>query len=141
MNLNVVHLAGNITRDPTLKFLADQKAVGEFGLAINRRWKAGNGETREETTFIDIEVWGTTAENAAKYLKKGSGVYVQGRLKLDTWEDKKDGSKRSKLRVVADVLQFTDRKPAGAAPAAAAPTAPTPPPTPPAAPGDDEPPF
>jgi single-strand DNA-binding protein len=139
MNLNVVHLAGNLTRAPSIKFLADQKAVGEFGLAINRRWKSGD-QMREETTFVDIEVWGTTAENAGKYLTKGSGVYVQGRLKLDTWEDKKDGSKRSKLRVVADVLQFTDRKPAGAtaAPAAAAAPAPTPPAD---IPPGDEPPF
>ena len=134
-NLNTVHLAGNLTRDVSLKFLQDQKAVGDFGLAINRRWKTPAGETREETTFVDIEVWGTTAENAAKYLKKGSGVYVQGRLKLDTWADKKDGSKRSKLRVTADVIQFTDRKPATTT------DAPPAPPTPPAAPADDEPPF
>jgi single-strand DNA-binding protein len=140
MNYNKVILAGNLTRDPAVKFLADQKAVAEFGLAINRRWKSGD-QVREETTFVDIEVWGITAENAGKYLKKGSGIFLEGRLKLDTWEDKKDGSKRSKLRVVADVLQFTSPKPAG--PAAATPAAEsTPAPTPPAAaPADDEPPF
>ncbi len=136
MNLNRCHLAGNITRDPTVKYLADQKAVGEFGLAINRRWKGADGQMREEVTFVDIEVWGATAENAAKYLKKGSGVYVEGRLKLDTWEDKKDGSKRSKLRVVADAIQFTDRKPAAAATSATAPPAPPAP-----AAGDEELPF
>jgi single-strand DNA-binding protein len=141
LNLNQVNLAGKLTRDPSIKFLADQKAVAEFGLAINRRWKS-NGEAREETTFVDIEVWGTTAENAAKYLKKASGVYVSGRLKLDTWEDKNGGGKRSKLRVVADVIQFTDSKPAGAPAATApAPAAPAPTTPPPAAPADEEPPF
>jgi single-strand DNA-binding protein len=141
MNYNKVILAGNLTRDPAVKFLADQKAVAEFGLAINRRWKTSTGEQREEATFVDIEVWGITAENAGKYLKKGSGIFLEGRLKLDTWEDKKDGSKRSKLRVVADVLQFTSPKPAGpaaATPASESTPAPT---TPAAAPADDEPPF
>jgi len=138
MNVNTVLLAGNLTRDPVIRFLADRKAVAEFGLAINRRWKTSAGETREEVTFVDIEVWGTTAENAGKYLKKGSGVFVEGRLKLDTWDDKKDGSKRSKLRVVADSLQFTDRKPAGATTTDATSAPPVPPA---AAPRDEEPPF
>jgi single-strand DNA-binding protein len=106
MNVNRVFLAGNLTRDVAVRFLAGDKAVGEFGLAINRKWKDGNGEQKEEVTFVDVEVWGKTAELCAKYLAKGSGCFLEGRLKLDTWEDKKDGSKRSKMRVVAESVQF-----------------------------------
>lgn len=108
MNINRVFLAGNLTRDVAVRFLTGDKAVGEFGLAINRKWKDGSGETKEETTFVDVEVWGRTAELCAQYLAKGRGCFVEGRLKLDQWEDKKDGSKRSKLRVVADNVQFMD---------------------------------
>lgn len=107
-NINRVFLAGNLTRDPQVRFLANEKAVAEFGLAINRKFKAGDGSLKEETTFVDIEVWGRTAELCSQYLTKGRGCFVEGRLKLDTWEDKKDGSKRSKLRVVADNVQFLD---------------------------------
>ena len=107
-------------------------------LGIRRR-RDESGASRDETTFVDIEAWGKQAELVSKYLTKGSPCMIEGRLRLDTWEDKKDGSKRSKLRVTADSLQFTDRKPAGAPPA---PTEPPAPPTPPAATrGDEEPPF
>ena len=107
MNLNRVMLAGNLTRDPEIRFLANEKAVGEFGLAVNRRYKDANGEVKEEVTFVDIEVWGRTAELVGQYLTKGKGAFVEGRLKLDSWEDKETGGKRSKLRVVADQVQFT----------------------------------
>lgn len=105
-NINRVFLAGNLTRDPQVRFLANERAVAEFGLAINRRYKAPDGSLKEETTFVDIEVWGRQAELCGQYLTKGRSCFVEGRLKLDTWEDKKDGSKRSKLRVVADNVQF-----------------------------------
>lgn len=107
MNLNRVLLAGNLTRDPQIRFLANEKAVGEFGLAVNRRFKDANGEAKEEVTFVDIEVWGRTAELVGQYLTKGKGCFIEGRLKLDSWDDKETGQKRSKLRVVADQVQFT----------------------------------
>lgn len=154
-NINRVFLAGNLTRDPQVRFLANEKAVAEFGLAINRKFKAGDGSLKEEVTFVDIEVWGRTAELCSQYLSKGRGCFIEGRLKLDTWEDKKDGSKRSKLRVVADNVQFLDGgkgRGDGAAPAAAeaeeggesapAPQRPSRPAPPPSASADgDEPPF
>lgn len=153
-NINRVFLAGNLTRDPQVRFLANEKAVAEFGLAINRKFKAGDGSLKEEVTFVDIEVWGRTAELCSQYLTKGRGCFVEGRLKLDTWEDKKDGSKRSKLRVVADNVQFLDGgkgrgegAPAGDAggdaegDAPAAPARPSRPAAPAPAAGDDEPPF
>lgn len=110
LNLNRVMIAGNLTRDPQVRFLANEKAVAEFGLAINRRFKDANGEQKEEATFVDIECWGRTAELAGQYLLRGRGCLIEGRLKLDTWDDKETGQKRSKLRVVADSVQFTDSK-------------------------------
>jgi single-strand DNA-binding protein len=106
MNLNRVMIAGNLTRDVAIKFLAGDKAIGEFGVAINRKWKDANGQQKEEVTFVDVEAWGRTAELCAQYLAKGRGCFIEGRLKLEQWEDKKDGSKRSKLKVVAENVQF-----------------------------------
>lgn len=155
-NINRVFLAGNLTRDPQVRFLANEKAVAEFGLAVNRRFKGADGSLKEETTFVDIEVWGRTAELCSQYLTKGRGCFIEGRLKLDSWEDKKTGEKRSKLRVVADNVQFLDGgrgrggeagegggdagHDAGEAPAAA-PVRPSRPASPAPAAGDDEPPF
>jgi len=152
-NVNRVFLAGNLTRDPQVRFLANEKAVAEFGLAINRKFKGADGSLKEETTFVDIEVWGRTAELCSQYLTKGRGCFIEGRLKLDTWEDKKDGSKRSKLRVVADNVQFLDggKGRGEGAPASdgadvegdapAAPARPSRPASPAPAASDDEPPF
>jgi single-strand DNA-binding protein len=111
-NLNKVMLMGNLTRDVELKTTPSNQTVGNIGLAINRRWKTPDGEQREETTFVDCEAWGKTAEILAKYLSKGRPVYLEGRLKLDQWEDK-DGQKRSKMRVVVEEFQFVDSKPGG----------------------------
>jgi single-strand DNA-binding protein len=105
---NKVLLMGNLTRDIEIKHTSNNNAVGNFGLAVNRKFKAGDGEWREEVTFVDCEVWGRTAENMSKYLHKGRPVFIEGRLKLDTWEDKNDGSKRSKMRVVVENFQFID---------------------------------
>lgn len=99
-------LMGNLTRDPELKTVNGKSSVLEMGLAINRTIKSDNGETREEVTFVDVTVWGRTAENVAKYLKKGSSALVEGRLQFDSWQDKATGQNRSKLRVVADSVQF-----------------------------------
>ena len=103
-NLNSVHLIGNMTRDPELRFTPKGTAVGEIGLAVNRRVKI-NDEWQDETTFVDVTLWGQSAEFAQKYLTKGSPVFVEGRLQMDQWEDKQSGQKRSKLKVVADSVQ------------------------------------
>lgn len=104
VSFNKVILAGNLTRDPQVRFLANEKAVANFGLAINRRYKKGE-ETVEEVTFVDITAWGKTAELCGQYLTKGRACLVEGSLRLESWDDK-DGNKRQKLVVVADGVQF-----------------------------------
>jgi single-strand DNA-binding protein len=106
ININTVLLGGNLTRDPVVRFLANETAVANFTLAINRKFKSGN-EMKEEVTFIDCECWGRTAELAGQYLTKGRGAFIEGKLKLDTWKDK-EGKNCSKLKVVADSVQFLD---------------------------------
>jgi single-strand DNA-binding protein len=105
--INRVLLGGNLTRDPQVRFLANEQAVANFGLAINRRFKGSDGQMKDEVTFVDIEAWGRTAELVGQYLTKGRACFVEGRLKLDSWDDK-DGQKRQKLKVVADSVQFLD---------------------------------
>jgi len=105
LNLNTVIIAGHLTRDPQLKSLANDRTVAEFGLAINRRHKGADGEFKEESTFVEIEAWGRTAEVIGQYLTKGSPCYIEGRLKFESWQDK-EGQKRSKLKVVAEKVQF-----------------------------------
>ncbi len=104
-SLNKVFLLGNLTREPELKYTGTGTAVVKLGLAVNRRFKV-QGEWKEEPLFIDVDVWGKQAENIANYCKKGSGVLVEGSLRLDQWE--KDGEKRSKIKVTADRVQFAD---------------------------------
>lgn len=105
-NLNKVMLIGNLTRDPELRHTPKGSAVADLGLAVNRKIQDGNGGWKDETTFVDVTVWGSSAENAQKYLTKGRGVFIEGRLQMDVWDDKATGQKRSKLKVVADNLQF-----------------------------------
>jgi single-strand DNA-binding protein len=105
-NLNKVLLMGNLTRDPEVRYTPKGTAVAELGIAVNRTYSGENGEKREEVTFVDVTVWGRTAENAGEYLKKGRPVFIEGRLQLDSWEDKTSGQKRNKLKVVADNVQF-----------------------------------
>ncbi len=97
---------GNLTRDPELRQLPTGTSVANFGLAMNRRYKTREGEDREETCFVDIEVFGRQAETTNTYLSKGSSALVEGRLRLDQWEDKQSGQKRSRLLVNADRVQF-----------------------------------
>ncbi len=104
-NVNKVILIGNLTRDPELKYLPSQTAVAEFGLAVNRTWTGQDGVKKEEVTFVDCSAFGRQAETLQKYVKKGSPLFVEGRLKLDQWEAQ-DGSKRSKMRVVIENFQF-----------------------------------
>ena len=110
LNINRVTIAGHLTRDPEIKFLAGEKTVGSFGIACNRTWKNAAGEKQEETTFVECTAWGRTAELVGQYLKKGDPAYVEGRLTQETWEDKKDGSKRSKTKVTVDNVQFLGAK-------------------------------
>lgn len=110
-NLNKVMLMGNLTRDPEVRYTPKGTAVAEIGMAINRYFSAENGEKREETTFVDVTLWGRQAEIAGEYLKKGRPVFIEGRLQLDTWDDKQSGQKRSKLKVVGEGLQLMGSKP------------------------------
>ena len=111
-NLNKVFLMGNLTRDIELKHTpSNNTAVANIGLAVNRQYKAGD-ENREETTFIDCEAWGRTAEVMHQYLAKGRPVLIEGRLKLDQWQDR-DGNNRSKMRVVVENFQFVDSRGGG----------------------------
>jgi single-strand DNA-binding protein len=106
-NLNKVMLIGRLTRDPESRHTANGNSVTNFGLAVNRTYKRpGSDETVEETTFVDVEAWGKTGETFARYMKKGRQAYVEGRLRLDSWE--KDGQKRSKIVVVMEQFQFLD---------------------------------
>lgn len=111
--LNKVFLIGNLTRDPELRVTPKGTAICQFGLAVNRQFKDESGATRDETTFIDIEAWGKQGELVAKYLTKGSPAMVEGRLKLDQWEDKTTQQKRSKLKVVLDNVQFLSSRGSG----------------------------
>ena len=103
-NYNRVILVGNLTKDPEIRYIPSGTAVGDFSMAINRKYKGSDGNVQEETCFVDITVWGRQAETCGEYLRKGSSVLVEGRLKLDRWE--KDGQKHSRLSVVADRTQF-----------------------------------
>lgn len=106
-NVNKVFLMGNITRDIELRHIGGDQSVAHVGLAVNRRYRTKDGENREETTFVDCEAWGRTAETMSKYLGKGKPVFIEGRLKLDQWQDK-DGGNRSKLKIVIESFQFVD---------------------------------
>ncbi len=112
-SFNKVLLMGNLTRDVEIRHTSGNTAVGNFGLAVNRRFKTQSGEQREEVTFVDCEAWGRTAEVMSQYLGKGRSVFIEGRLKLDQWEDKNGGGKRSKLSVVVENFQFVDSNQGG----------------------------
>lgn len=146
-SFNKVILAGNLTRDPELRYLPKGTAVTAFGLAVNRTWKSESGESKEEVNFIDIEAYGRQAEVIAQYMRKGRPLLVEGRLKQDSWEDKATKQKKNKLKVVLESFSFIDSKsPDGGggggsaeAPRRAAPSAA--PGKPPESPGDDAPPI
>jgi single-strand DNA-binding protein len=105
-NLNRVLLIGNLTRDPEVRYTPKGTAVADIGIAVNRVYSGEDGEKKEEVTFVDVTLWGRQAEVAQEYLKKGRQVFVEGRLQLDTWDDKQTGQKRSRLRVVAENMQM-----------------------------------
>jgi single-strand DNA-binding protein len=128
-NFNRVILAGNLTRDPELRYTPKGVAIAKITLAINRTWKTETGEAKEEVTFVDVDAFGRQAEVVGQYMKKGRPFLVEGRLKLDQWEDKNTHQKQSKLKVVLEGFSFIDSNrgdsaaPAGARPAAAPATA------------------
>jgi single-strand DNA-binding protein len=123
-NLNRVLLIGNLTRDPDLRYTPKGTAVTEIGLAVNRVYSGDDGERKEETTFVDVTLWARLAEIAGQYLKKGRPVFIEGRLQLDSWDDKQTGQKRSRLRVVAENLQLLGNRQEGEPPASGASPAP-----------------
>ena len=113
-SLNKVFLLGNLVRDPDLRGLPSGQSVCELRIAVSRRYVNGSGQETEETCFVDVVVWGKSAKNCKQYLAKGSQVMVEGRLQLDQWEDRNGGGMRSRLRVVAEQVQFlTSRRDGG----------------------------
>jgi single-strand DNA-binding protein len=111
-SLNKVFLLGNLTKDPEIRFTPQGKPVGDLRMAVSRRFKGANGEDREETCFVNVVVWGPQAQSCGDYLRKGSPVLVDGRLQYEEWE--KDGKKNSRLRVVAERVQFMGGPKSGA---------------------------
>jgi single-strand DNA-binding protein len=130
-NFNKVILAGNLTRDPELRYTPKGTAIAKFGLAINRTWKNEAGENKEEVCFVDVDAFSRQAEVIAQYMRKGKPILLEGRLKLDTWEDKNTHQKQSKLKVHLEAFSFIDTK----GPEAGAPPSPDAPRRPAAAPG------
>lgn len=131
-SFNKVILVGNLTRDPELRYTPKGTAIAKIGVAVNRVWTNEAGEKKEEVTFVDVDVFGRTAENVGQYMRKGRPILIEGRLRLDQWDDKQTGQKKSKLGVVAETVQFLGSAQGGAeggvpaparraAPAAAAP--------------------
>jgi single-strand DNA-binding protein len=112
-SFNKVILLGNLTRDPEVRYTPKGSAVCDLGLAVNRVYSTESGEKREEVTYVDVVLWARLAEIAGEYLKKGRPVFIEGRLQMDTWDDKQTGQKRSKLRVVGETMQLLGSRPTG----------------------------
>lgn len=112
-SLNKVMLIGNLTRDPEVRYTPKGNAVCDLGMAVNRRYTTESGERQEEVTYLEIVLWSKSAELAGQYLHKGSPVFIEGRLQMDTWEDKATGQKRSKIKIVGENIQFLDSKGGG----------------------------
>ncbi|HEY5704779.1 MAG TPA: single-stranded DNA-binding protein [Terrimicrobiaceae bacterium] len=112
-SLNKVMLIGNVTRDPEVKYTPKGSAVADLGLAINRNYTNQSGEKVEEVTYVDVELWGRLAEIAGEYAKKGRPIFIEGRLRIDSWEDKQSGQKRNRLKVVGEGLQLLGSRSGG----------------------------
>jgi single-strand DNA-binding protein len=113
-SFNKVILLGNLTRDPEVRYTPKGSAVCDLGIAVNRVYTTDSGEKREEVTYVDVVLWTRLAEIAGEYLKKGRPVFIEGRLQMDTWDDKQSGQKRTKLRVVGESMQLLGARPGGA---------------------------
>ena len=114
-SFNKVILLGNLTRDPEVRYTPKGSAVCDLGLAVNRNYTLESGEKREEVTFVDVVLWARLAEIAGEYLKKGRPVFIEGRLQMDSWDDKQTGQKRTKLRVIGETMQLLGSRPTGGA--------------------------
>ena len=114
-SFNKVILLGNLTRDPEVRYTPKGSAVCDLGIAVNRNYTTDSGERREEVTFVDVVLWARLAEIAGEYLKKGRPVFIEGRLQMDTWDDKQTGQKRTRLRVVGETMQLLGGRPGGTA--------------------------
>ncbi len=112
-NYNKVILMGNLTRDPEVRYTSSGTAIAKLGIAVNRYWRNQEGQQQEETTFVDVDAFGKQAETIGQYLKKGRPIMVEGRLKLDQWDDKQTGQKRSKMGVTLENFQFLDSRSEG----------------------------
>jgi single-strand DNA-binding protein len=110
-SFNKVILLGNLTRDPEVRYTPKGSAVCDLGVAVNRVYTTDTGEKREEVTYVDVVLWSRLAEIAGEYLKKGRPIFIEGRLQLDTWDDKQSGQKRSKLRVIGETMQLLGSRP------------------------------
>jgi single-strand DNA-binding protein len=113
-SFNKVILLGNLTRDPEVRYTPKGSAVCDLGIAVNRVYTTEGGERREEVTFVDVVLWARLAEIAGEYLRKGRPVFIEGRLQMDSWDDKQTGQKRTKLRVVGESMQLLGSRPGGA---------------------------
>jgi single-strand DNA-binding protein len=143
-SFNKVILLGNLTRDPEVRYTPKGSAVCDLGIAVNRVYTTDSGERREDVTYVDVVLWARLAEIAGEYLKKGRPVFIEGRLQMDTWDDKQTGQKRTKLRVVGETMQLLGGRPSGAGAGETGDTrqaSPPPKPSAPAAPDEDEIPF
>jgi single-strand DNA-binding protein len=145
-SFNKVILLGNLTRDPEVRYTPKGSAVCDLGIAVNRVYTTDSGERREEVTYVDVVLWARLAEIAGEYLKKGRPVFIEGRLQMDSWDDKQTGQKRTKLRVVGESMQLLGGRPGGAGGAAEVgaenrQTSAPPKPSAPAEPNEDEIPF
>lgn len=120
-DFNLVVIMGRLSRDIELRYTPKGTAIGNMSVAVNRRWTNEAGEKKEEVTFVDVTLFGRTAENCGQYLKKGSAAHVQGRLKTESWDDKTSGQKRYKMVVIADSVQFIGSKSDSTQPPAPAP--------------------
>jgi single-strand DNA-binding protein len=113
-SFNKVILLGNLTRDPEVRYTPKGSAVCDLGIAVNRVYTTDSGEKREEVTYVDVVLWARLAEIAGEYLKKGRPVFIEGRLQMDSWDDKQTGQKRTRLRVVGETMQLLGGRPGGA---------------------------
>lgn len=109
-SLNKVMIIGNLTRDPEVKYTPKGMAIAEISLAVNRNYSTADGERREEVTYLEVTFWGKQAEVLGQWMKKGRPLYVEGRLRLDSWEDKETGKKQSRLRITGEEFQFLGTK-------------------------------
>ena len=109
-NYNKVMLMGRLTRDPEVRYSANGTAITNIGLAVNRNWRNQDGQTQEEVTFVDVTAFGKRGEAVGQYLKKGRPIFIEGHLRMDQWDDKQTGQKRSKLAIIMDAFEFIDSR-------------------------------